>query len=60
MVILELKISMELVPQLLRWDMLAHIVIEFELLSRQWVDERRNELEEAIDDPWDCECVRYR
>jgi hypothetical protein len=59
MVVLELKISMELVPQLLRWDMLAHIVIEFELLSRQWVDERRNELEETIDDPGDCEYVRY-
>jgi hypothetical protein len=59
MVILELKISMELVPQLLRWDMLAHIVIEFELLPCQWVDERCNELEESIDDPRDCECVRY-
>jgi hypothetical protein len=59
MVILELKISMELVPQLLRWNMLAHIVIELELLPCQGVDERRNELEESIDDPWDCEYVRY-
>jgi hypothetical protein len=59
MVILELEIPVELVPKLLRRNMLAHIVIEFELLPCQWVNERRDELEEPIDDPWDYEGVRY-
>lgn len=47
-VILKLNIAVKFVPQLLRRNVLSHVIVEFELLPCERVDERCDELEEAI------------
>jgi len=44
---------MEFIPELLRRNVLPHVIIELQLLPRQWINERRDKLEETIDNPRD-------
>lgn len=53
-VVLELELAVaELGGELLLGHVLAHVLVELELLARQGVDEGGDELEEAPDDPGD-------
>jgi hypothetical protein len=42
---------MKLIPELLRRDMLTHVVIELKFLSCQGINERGDEFEEPTDNP---------
>jgi hypothetical protein len=52
MIIFEIHVPSKFFPQLLRRDILADILIEFELLASKWINEGSNKLEESPDNPW--------
>ena len=54
MIVLEVHLAAIRAHQLGRRDVLAEVLVEFQLLARERVDEGRDELEEAPYRPWDC------
>lgn len=55
MIVFERQLAaFEICHQLVRIHILGHVLVKFELLPGQGIDERGNQLEETPNNPWHC------